>query len=129
MSNYSSSSSLEDRERSRKPHPIWRGIGFMMLVIGPIVAFALSDLLVQYARTRKIAMPLELQTDPINIPIYGPVTDLYAVLVLAGAITLIIFALFAIINAAVYQASGKSTYQAFESEPKRFKKKRKVYKQ
>lgn len=129
MGNYSSSSSLEERERSRQPHPVWRGIGFMMLVIGPIVAFALSDLLVQFARTRNIAMPLELQTEPINIPIYGPVTDLYAVLVLTGAITLIIFAMFAIINAAVYQASGKSTYQAFESEPKRFKKKRKVYKQ
>lgn len=129
MGNYSSSpSSREDKERMREPHPIWRGIGFVMLVIGPVVAFALSDLLIRYARTKNVNIPVELSTAAIDIPVYGPVVDLYAVLILAGAITLVIFGLFAIINAAVYRASSGKTYRVFESEPKQYKKKRKLYK-
>lgn len=128
MGTYDSNSTRDARERKREPHPIWRGIGFMMLLIGPIVAFALSDVLLQMARERDFSMPAELQTDVINIPLYGPVDDLYAVLILAGAITLVLFGLFAIVNAAVYQASAGKTYQVFESEPKQYKKKRKLYK-
>jgi hypothetical protein len=128
MSNYLSGSSQEKGERSKEPHAIWRGIGFIMMVLIPVVSFAMSDKLLQYARTRGVTIPEELRTNPMPIPVYGDVVDLYAVLILAVAIMLVLYGMFTIINAAVYRASAERTYQVFESKPQRYKKKRKLKK-
>lgn len=127
MRQYSSAGN-QPKERAKEPHPIWRGIGLIMMVMIPLVSFALADVLLQKGRERGIRIPVELQRHVIDIPLYGPIRDIYAVLVLAAAITLVLFALFTIINAAVYRASSKKTYRVFESEPQKFKKKRKLKK-
>lgn len=116
------------KERAKDPHPIWRGIGMIMMVMIPLVSFALSDVLLQFARSKGVNVPEELRSAATHIPLYGDIVDLYAVLVLAAGLALILFSLFTIINAAVYKASSHQTYQAFESQPKKFKKKRKLQK-
>jgi hypothetical protein len=123
-----STAGREVKERAKEPHPVWRGIGLIMMVMIPIVSFALSDVLLQFARTKNISIPEELRSGITQIPIYGEVQDLYAVLIVAAAIMLILFSIFTIINAAVYQASSGRTYQVFESEPEKYKKKRKLKK-
>jgi len=125
MSNYFEQ---EKREKSREPHPVWRGIGFIMMILIPILSFALSDVLLQAARSNGINIPLELQSGTTLIPVYGPVLDIKAVLAFGFAIMLVLFGLFTIINAAVYRGSKDSTYQIFQSQPKKFKKKRKLKK-
>ena len=116
------------REKSREPHPIWRGIGLIMIVLIPVLSFALSDVLLQTARRNQILIPVELQSPPIQIPAYGIVSDIKAVLIVAFAIMLVLFGLFTIINSAVYRGSKDSTYQIFQAQPKQFKKKRKLKK-
>lgn len=127
MKQYSTAGKRE-RERSDEPHPIWRGIGLVMMVLIPLVSFALSDVLLQWGRTRGVTIPVELRTGVTAVPLYGDVVDIYAILILAAAIMLVLFGLFTIINAAVYRASGNKTYQAFESTPQKYKKKRKLRK-
>ena len=73
-------------------------------------------------------MPPQFQSPPTNIPVYGPVTDLKAVLAVGFVIMLILFGFFTIINAAMYSGSKESTYQLFQAEPKTFKRKRKLKK-
>lgn len=116
------------RERARDPHPAWRGIGFLMMFGIPILSFAIADQVVILLKSRGIAIPPQLMTPPMVVPVYGVVFDLYAVLVFTGIITLLLFGLFAIINAAIYSSSSENTYRVFESEPQRFKKKRKLVK-
>ena len=72
-------------------------------------------------------MPVELSGGITEIPLYGNVQDLQAVLILGGVIMLGLFALLTIINAIVYRASAKNTYQVFQSKPKKYKKKRDLY--
>ena len=118
----------EKREKSREPHPVWRGIGLAMMIFIPIMSFAASDILLQAARRNGMIMPPQFQAPPTNIPVYGPVADLKAVLVVGFVIMLILFGFFTIINAAMYSGSKKSTYQLFQAQPKSYKRKRKLKK-
>jgi hypothetical protein len=126
MSNYGENE--RKRERSRNPHPAWRGIGFLMMIGIPILSFAIADQVVIMLKSRGITIPAQLMTPPMQIPVYGVVVDLYAVLVFTAMITLVLFGLFAVINAAMYSSSSQNTYRVFESEPQKFKKKRKLVK-
>jgi hypothetical protein len=116
----------EKREKAKEIHPVWRGIGLIMIFLIPILSFALSDVLLQSARSNGI--PLELQSGTTELPVYGPVLDLKAVLIFGFAIMLVLFGLFTIINAAVYRGSKDSTYQIFQAAPKQYKRKRKLKK-
>jgi len=118
----------EKREKSREPHPVWRGIGLVMMIMIPIISFAASDLLLQAARRSGMVFPPQFQSPPTNIPVYGPVTDLKAVLIVGFVVMLILFGFFSIINAAIYGQSKGSTYQHFQAEPKAYKRKRKLKK-
>lgn len=118
----------QKREKSREPHPVWRGIGFIMMILIPILSFAMSDVLLQVGRNNGINVPIEFQSAPVQIPIYGSVADIKAVLILGFAIMLVLFGLFTIINSAVYRGSKDSTYQIFQAQPKQFKRKRKLKK-
>lgn len=116
------------REKKREPHPVWRGIGFIMMILIPLLAFSLADVAVSYIKEQGYAIPQEFRYEVIDIPLYGPVTDIWAILGLGFVIALILFAVMAFISAAIYGSSRESTYQSFQSAPKRYKKKKKLYK-
>ncbi len=116
------------REKSREPHPVWRGIGFLMMILIPLLAFGLADIAVNYFRTQGNILPIELSSDVIDIPLYGPVADIKAVLLVGFVIALVLFSIVAIINAVMYGSTKKTNYQTFQSQPKKFKKKKKLYK-
>lgn len=116
------------KEKLREPHPVWRGIGFMMIILIPVLAFALADLGVGYVKAQGVVMPVELRSEVIDIPFYGPVADVKAILLVGFVIALILFSIVAIINAAMYGSKKGSTYQTFQSKPEKFKKKKKLHK-
>lgn len=118
----------QKREKKREPHPVWRGIGFLMMILIPLLAFILGDMAVNYGKDQGIVIPEEFRTEVIDIPVYGPVTDIYAVLAIGFVIALILFSIIAIINAAIYGTSQEKTYQTFQSKPQRYKKKKKLHK-
>ncbi|MCB2178907.1 hypothetical protein KQH61_05785 [bacterium] len=116
------------REKKREPHPVWRGIGFLMMILIPLLSFMLGDMAVNYGKGRGIVIPEEFRYADINIPLYGTVSDIYAVLAIGFVIALILFSIVAIINAAIYSTSQNSTYQTFQSKPQRYKRKKKLHK-
>lgn len=126
---YEPSSTRDKRERDREPHPIWRGIGVAMLVLVPIISFALSDLLIQWMkRERGFRIPEPLATWRWDIPFYGLVNDALAVVLFALVMMLIVFGIFTIINAFAYRATSDKNLRRFESRPQRYKRKRKLEK-
>lgn len=118
----------EKRERAEQQHPVWRGIGFLMAIIIPFFSFAAADVLLNYGKERGVVLPSELRSPPFEIPLYGTVLDIKAVLIVGFIIMLSLFVLLTVINALMYRSSSERTYQVFESEPKQFKKKKKLYK-
>jgi uncharacterized membrane protein YidH (DUF202 family) len=117
------------RERDREPHPIWRGIGIMMIVLVPIISFAVSDLTIQWMKRDKgFRIPDPLAKWDWEIPLYGRVDDAWAVILFALVVMLIVFGIFTIINAIAYQATSDRNLRRFESAPQSFKRKRRLKK-
>lgn len=126
---FHSMQSRKERARSRQPHPVWRGIGLIMIVLIPILSCAISDKLIQNFKTNIDGFYLpDLLRSSVDIPLYGIVYNFGAVLALALLVSLGLFGIFAIINAMVYRAYRDQNLRVFESQPQRFKREKKVKK-
>lgn len=114
------------KDVSQDTHPIWRGIGCLLMLVIPVISFTGADLLLRYVRgnVAGFAVPVELRGN-YTIPGYGTVQDVMAVLVLAFLLALVMFGALAIFNAVVYGMSG-STRASLNAPVQRHKKKRKL---
>jgi hypothetical protein len=126
---FHSMKSKDERSREDLPHPIWRGIGVIMIVLVPILSFVIADELIRYFGNKfpEFVLPLEMQ-EAVDIPIYGEVKDFFGVLAFTVIIAIAIFALFSIVNAFVYRTTREKNLRVFESQPEKYKKKRKLKK-
>ena len=124
-----STKSREEREREAWPHPIWRGVGIIMIFVLPILAFVISEELIKYweASIPGFALPYQMR-NTVDIPIYGEVNNFFGVLALAVIVTIALFALFSIVNALIYRATRSKNISVFEAPPVKYKKKRKLRK-
>ena len=121
--------SREERERETWPHPIWRGVGIIMVVVLPILAFVISDELITYweATIPGFTLPYQMR-QTVDVPVYGQVNNFFGVLALAVIITIALFALFSVLNALVYRSTRNKNLRVFESQPVKYTKKRKLKK-
>jgi hypothetical protein len=105
-------------ERPWKVHPIWRGIGCLMLLIAPPVAFAAADMLVKMnMQARWLPMPPEMSR-PYTIPEIGYTVDHALASLIVAAILLILgFAVMMIIYSIVYGMMGPPRYGPLDAEP------------
>ena len=111
----------EVKERPYEIHPIWRGIGCIMLVIGPFMAFAAAHILVgldmEYGW---LPVPREMRgafsIDALELTIEHQYADLLvmAVLLLLG------FGLIMVIYAIVYGMAGPKRFGPMDSPPIRY---------
>ena len=112
--------------RPRKIHPIWRGIGCILIIISPIIAYSMAHLLINMnADAGWFYIPRELsQTE--KIPAMGiPVPYLYAKLMLTFVILVLGNGLLMILYAIIYQFIGPSRYGPLDAKPVRTSPKRK----
>lgn len=122
---FHSMESKSERERSRWPHPIWRGIGIVMMFLTPLVSFVLADMLLQYMnRTmRDFALP-DMLIKSVQLPGYGEVKMIGGVLVLTVIVTFALFAILFTINAIIYSMFREQNLMALEAKPEPYRKKR-----
>jgi len=98
-------------ERPYEIHPIWRGIGCILVVIGPFVAFAAAHMLVDLnVANNWLAIPREMNntvTVPalLEIPI-DPIEHFYADLLVAVLLLLLGFGIVMVVYALMYSAVG-----------------------
>jgi len=116
MSKYDPTYQPKSRRSILPPtHPIWRGIGCLLLILLPIIAFAGAKLLVQANRTRRwIQIPAEL-TGSFLIPVVGRVY--YADLAVTVGLIIIGFGIITVVYAIVYKFLGIPRYGPLDSPP------------
>lgn len=114
------------KEVAQGTHPIWRGIGCLLMLVIPVISFTGGDLLLRYIRANLagFAVPVELRGDYF-IPGYGLVQDILAVLVLGFMLALVLFGLLAIFNAIIYGMTA-NTKASLNAPPQRPSKKRRL---
>jgi hypothetical protein len=105
------------KPRPWKIHPIWRGIGCLLLILLPIIAFAAAKVLVQENfRQHWVSIPEQLAGSMV-VPSIGRVfyTDLAVTIILI----VIGFGLLTVLYAMVYRLFGPPTYGPLDAPPQR----------
>jgi hypothetical protein len=77
-------------EHKEKVHPIWRGIGCLLLVLIPVISFAASVLLVEEGLPQQYIRMTSDLAKRVDIPGFGPIPFLY-VLIITGVISVLGF--------------------------------------
>lgn len=120
-----------------RPHPIWRGIGCLMILIVPLLSFAVAQLVVPIAIDKGWPIPYQLLGPPILPTLLWKVTflssvwlflqsqdNLYAVLALTSIFIIVLGATFSVAYAFLYKVIGPPTYGPLDVPPPPVKTKR-----
>jgi len=112
-------------------HPIWRGIGCLMMIIVPVMAYALASLLVPVVRAtgrlpyqlfQRLQFPLWVYKTPVLAPLgyfLGSIDSFWG-LVILFIVSLILFSFLAsFAYTTVYQSMGPKRYSPIDAPPSR----------
>ena len=114
---YSAQSRMSDKPW--EIHPIWRGIGCLMMVIIPIMAYAGAALLVRLNQDNNwVPMPPQL-AQTITLPMIGDIPNLIAILLVTVLLMLVGFGLLTILYSFVYNIVGPPRYGPLDAPPPR----------
>jgi hypothetical protein len=98
-------------------HPIWQGIGCLLILIIPIMAYAGAVLLVQ-ADLEQGWVPIAPElAQTVTIPNVGSFQYLYVNLLVAALLAMLGFGLIVAIYALVYKAVGPPPLGPLDAEP------------
>ena len=111
-------------QRPWEIHPIWQGIGCLLMILIPVMAYAGAVLLVQ-ANVSQGWVPISAElARPVNIPNVGSFEYLFANLLVAAILAMLGFGLLVAIYSLVYRAVGPSRLGPLDADPIRRKTKR-----
>lgn len=115
------------QERPWKIHPIWRGIGCLMMILIPIMAYAGAVVLVQANLEQGwLPMPREL-IQTVTLPLVGEVKQFYAVVIVTALLMIIGFGVVTILYSLIYSAVGPPRLGPLDAPPVRNSPKKKKY--
>ncbi|HNB51751.1 MAG TPA: hypothetical protein PK530_07400 [Anaerolineales bacterium] len=105
-------------------NPIWRGIGCLLMIIIPIMSFAVSILLYQ-AHIPQEYFPLTRDLANMTyIPVFNETIPLYYILVVTALVTFLGYIALTVVYSLMFRASGGSRYGALDADPREFKKRK-----
>lgn len=116
-------------ERPWKIHPIWRGIGCILLILIPIISFLGAYLLVQEEIIRDLGIPypIEFATVLLSFTFMGTVYSVdWMTLIITGFLILLGFAVLMIFYSIVYSALGPPRYGPLDAKAERPKRRKKL---
>ena len=116
---------------SPRPHPVWRGIGCLLILIVPLISYALSVLTINLALAQQWPIPYQLMGYPIMpdllwqaTPGLAPIlafiqsqNNLYAILALTGVYVVFFGALVSFGYALLYRFVGPPRYGPQDAPP------------
>ena len=86
------------KSESERPHPVWRGLGFILMAVIAIMSYAGANLLVEANKKNGwIRVPAEIQGGVFWAP------DLYAELIVAFFLTFVGFGILTIVYSIIYR--------------------------
>jgi hypothetical protein len=137
MGKYRSSATRRQKPVDSGPHAIWRGLGCIMMIIIPIISFALAYELVNYGLNNNWSIPYQLLGTP-QLPefirksdalwsVFGRITvikNFYAYATLGILIMVLLSGSISVIYAIIYRILGPSRWGPMDMPPPKFKTKK-----
>lgn len=113
-----------DAETKKGLHPIWRGIGCIMLILMPMMAYAGAvELVKANYKNGWVLMPFEL-AQTVTIPYIGSIQNLYAYIAVGLILLMVGFGVLTILYSIMYSTLGPPKYGPTDAPPPRRPKKR-----
>ncbi len=119
MTKYDAYNRRRQARKPEKPHPIWRGIGCLIIIIVPLISLAAAKVIIDYGLVQGWPIPYQLLGNPIlpdsfyEIPLLilllAPVThwtNLYAYLSLSLLLIMIFGGILTFLYAFTYRFVG-----------------------
>ena len=136
MAKYQSYQKQKDLPRN-EVHPVWRGIGCLIMIITPIISGAAAQVLLQLGKAQKWPFLYELR-DVIRFPEYiykipyilvaaNYISSIYylkALLLFFFLVLILLSGVFAVLNVTLYRMIGPPRYTAIDAPAPRVKTKR-----
>jgi hypothetical protein len=126
-------------ERRNETHPVWRGIGCLLMVIVPLMSYAGAVTLVNYGVGHGWPFPPEfigyiqfpdwVWNAPVLPMLAAPIANypnLWAVLIVFLILLLLLSGVFSTVYSILYRITGPSKYSPLDAPPSKHK--AKVYK-
>ncbi len=113
--------------KKKGQHPVWRGIGFVIMIIIPFISFGFSEISLNYLKenVNGFSIPAQLRSGPFQITENWVIIDLFAVIAVGVLMMFFLLSIFAIINTMIYGITRDKKSNIFEANKKEFKKKKK----
>lgn len=109
--------SREEREARQTIHPIWRGVGFALIVLIPLLSYAAMQVLLQQNAVKNwFPLPVDLAARPGNF-LYTGDPWIYFKILVTFVIMLVLFALFTLITFLINSAFAPPRYGPFDVPP------------
>jgi hypothetical protein len=136
MAKYQSYQKQKELPRN-EVHPVWRGIGCIIMLILPVISWAAAQLLLEFGKAQKWPFLWEL-SEVIRFPdwVYqvpgilvaanyiSSVPYLKALLIFFFLVLIALSGIFAVLNAVLYRLVGPPRYTALDAPAPRVKVKR-----
>jgi hypothetical protein len=99
-------------EKSKKVHPIWRGIGFILMVVVPVLSyFATTNILEQNQVKHWFPLPMDIISPWGNDPL------IFIKILMTLGITIIAFMLIFVVGSLLFRIFGPPRYGPLDSPP------------
>lgn len=104
------------RDRNRQAHPIWRGVGFVLLILTTVVAVFGAIALVEANATQGwVQIPKDLIAKGVGDP------NLYVKIIVGLVIFVVVNAFFRLVTFILYSVFGPSRYGPLDVPPIAYK--------
>jgi len=137
MANYNYFEQAKKPEDNKQVHPVWRGIGCLIIILTPIVSWAASMVLLEFGKKAKWPILNELSGNIsfpyfiYQVPTIGQAASYFSsipylpALLLFFVLFVVMFSsVFSIINAILYRMFGPPRYSSKDAPATRKKPKR-----
>jgi hypothetical protein len=133
MGKYNIYAKKSDGKPRRTVHPVWRGIGFLMIILIPIISFAATLVLLQEnAKNGWFSIPADLYIYKIQLVSIPSTKDfmyeqnvrdplIIVKLLITGLFSIALFGVFSMVNFAMYGAFGPPRYGPLDVPPTAYK--------
>ena len=109
-------SAMQPKERTI--HPVWRGIGFLLIIITPLMGYAVATLIVGANKIQRwVAIPTELIADGKN-------PDLYVLILLTVVVSFLIYMVLSLLTFFVMSLISPPRYGPQDVPPAAYRGKR-----
>ena len=117
MSRYKYANARQPEKEKVKIHPIWRGIGFLMIVIIPIISYAATEVLIaQNMKSNWFPLPYDLMAQPGQL-FYNGDPMVYFKIIITIAFMLLFYGLFTLVTFAMNSIFGGTRYGPYDVPP------------